>query len=77
MRLTGLFAVDAFVAMGGNPDKSGRVEAEKLRKTIRAFELTINIDKLIRAPALLSCHIRMFSVSTVNAVGVAQARGAR
>jgi len=40
--------IDAFVAMGGNSDKSGRVEAEKLRKTIKAFELTINIDKLIR-----------------------------
>jgi hypothetical protein len=44
--------------MGGNSDKSGRVEAEKLRKTIKAFELTINIDKLIRAPPSLRVTIR-------------------
>jgi len=39
--------IDAFVAMGGNPDKSGHVEAEKLRRTIKAFELTVDIDRLI------------------------------
>jgi calmodulin len=37
----------AWVAMGGEPDKSGEVDVEKLRRTIKAFELTIDIDKLI------------------------------
>ena len=36
--------VDAFVAMGGKADKTGQIEAEKLRKTIKAFELTIDIE---------------------------------
>jgi hypothetical protein len=31
--------IDVFVAMGGNPDKSGHVEAERLRRSIKAFEL--------------------------------------
>lgn len=39
--------LDAFVAMGGQPDKSGEVSADKLRATIRAFELTLDIEKLI------------------------------
>ena len=39
--------IDAFVAMGGLTDKSGHVEAEKLRRTIKAFELTVDIDRLI------------------------------
>lgn len=39
--------IDAFVAMGGMNDKSGHVEAEKLRRTIKAFELTVDIDRLI------------------------------
>jgi Ca2+-binding EF-hand superfamily protein len=37
----------AWVAMGGNPDKSGQIDTEKLRRTIKAFELTIDIDRLI------------------------------
>ena len=37
----------AWVAMGGESDKSGEVDVEKLRRTIKAFELTIDIDKLI------------------------------
>ncbi len=39
--------IDAFVSMGGNPDKSGHVEAERLRRSIKAFELTVDIDRLI------------------------------
>jgi Ca2+-binding EF-hand superfamily protein len=39
--------IDAFVAMGGLTDKSGHVEAERLRRTIKAFELTVDIDRLI------------------------------
>ena len=57
--------------MGGNSDKSGRVEAEKLRKTIKAFELTINIDKLIRAPPSLRVTIR----TVCEGPGWAAARG--
>ncbi len=40
--------IDAFVAMGGSADRSGNVEAEKLRRTIKAFELTIDIERLIK-----------------------------
>jgi calmodulin len=40
--------IDAFVAMGGGADCSGNVEAEKLRRTIKAFELTIDIERLIK-----------------------------
>eukprot|EP00741_Cyanophora_paradoxa_P007661 tig00001164_g7410.t1 len=39
--------IDAFVAMGGNPDKTGEIATDKLRKTIKQFELTIDIDQLI------------------------------
>lgn len=34
-----LNVVDAFVAMGGNPDKSGTVDANKLIQVIRYLEL--------------------------------------
>lgn len=41
--------IDAFVAMGGNPDKSGQVDAERLINIIRhQFEMTINIEQLIQ-----------------------------
>jgi hypothetical protein len=37
--------VDAFVAMGGNPDKSGWIDAKALIKTVKKeFELTIDIE---------------------------------
>lgn len=39
--------IDAFVAMGGASDKSGQVSADKLRATVKAFELTLDIEKLI------------------------------
>jgi len=39
-----IITVDAFVAMGGNPDKSGQIRAEKLVKTIKEFQLTIDIE---------------------------------
>jgi Ca2+-binding EF-hand superfamily protein len=40
--------IDAFVAMGGNPDKSGSVQADELVRIIRVkFEMTIDIQKLI------------------------------
>lgn len=43
-----LRAVDAFIALGGNADKTGNVQAEKLRTIIKEFGLTIDIDRLIR-----------------------------
>ena len=42
------FAVDAFIALGGNADKTGNVVADKLRGIVKEFGLTIDIDRLIR-----------------------------
>jgi len=40
--------VDAFVAMGGNRDRTGFINAESLRKVIKDdFSLTIKIDELL------------------------------
>mmetsp|Transcript_31090 Transcript_31090/g.42233 ORF Transcript_31090/g.42233 Transcript_31090/m.42233 type:complete len:157 (+) Transcript_31090:18-488(+) len=40
--------LDAFVAMGGQPDGEGSIDADKLITTIKAeFEMTIDIEKLI------------------------------
>mmetsp|Transcript_62283 Transcript_62283/g.167126 ORF Transcript_62283/g.167126 Transcript_62283/m.167126 type:complete len:147 (+) Transcript_62283:86-526(+) len=39
--------VSAFCALGGNPDKTGEIAADKLREVIEKFELTIDIDRLI------------------------------
>lgn len=41
--------VDAFVACGGNADKSGHVARENLVRIIKAFGLTIDIDALIES----------------------------
>lgn len=40
--------IDAFVAMGGNADKTGEVIAEKLISIIKEFQMTIDIEKLIK-----------------------------
>ena len=41
--------LDAFVAMGGEPDGDGAINADKLIKTIKEeFEMTIDIEKLIK-----------------------------
>ena len=40
--------LDAFVAMGGEPDGDGAINADKLIQTIKhEFEMTIDIEKLI------------------------------
>ena len=40
--------LDAFVAMGGQPDGDGSIDAEKLIRIIKEeFEMTIDIEKLI------------------------------
>jgi hypothetical protein len=36
--------VNAFIAMGGNLDKSGFISAEKLVQIVKDFELTRNVD---------------------------------
>jgi Ca2+-binding EF-hand superfamily protein len=41
--------LDAFVAMGGEPDGEGAINAEKLIQTIKfEFEMTIDIEQLIK-----------------------------
>eukprot|EP00357_Protocruzia_adherens_P000217 CAMPEP_0114998788 /NCGR_PEP_ID=MMETSP0216-20121206/15736_1 /TAXON_ID=223996 /ORGANISM="Protocruzia adherens, Strain Boccale" /LENGTH=149 /DNA_ID=CAMNT_0002363493 /DNA_START=286 /DNA_END=735 /DNA_ORIENTATION=+ len=41
--------IDAYVAMGGNADKTGHVDAERLIKVIKEeFQMTINIEELIK-----------------------------
>eukprot|EP00003_Mantamonas_plastica_P024575 TRINITY_DN459_c0_g2_i1.p1 TRINITY_DN459_c0_g2~~TRINITY_DN459_c0_g2_i1.p1 ORF type:complete len:112 (-),score=34.12 TRINITY_DN459_c0_g2_i1:78-413(-) len=42
-----LDTVAAFMAMGGNEDKSGTISSQKLIKVIHDFELTIDIESLI------------------------------
>lgn len=37
-------SVDAFVAMGGNVDKTGTVSVEKLNQVIKKFELSISVE---------------------------------
>lgn len=40
--------MDAFVAMGGNSDKSGTVDANKLIQIVKTdFKMTIDIERLI------------------------------
>ncbi len=42
--------LDAFVAMGGQPDGEGSIDADKLIATIKEeFQMTINIEELINA----------------------------
>jgi hypothetical protein len=36
--------LEAFVAVGGNGDKSGQVVADSLIKIIKDFQMTINIE---------------------------------
>jgi len=41
--------LDAFVAMGGFPDKGGKIDAKKLIEIIRdEFNMTIDIERLIK-----------------------------
>ena len=41
--------LDAFVALGGNPDKEGYVSKENLIQIIKAeFELTIDMEEFLR-----------------------------
>eukprot|EP00826_Nyctotherus_ovalis_P011644 TRINITY_DN13029_c0_g2_i4.p2 TRINITY_DN13029_c0_g2~~TRINITY_DN13029_c0_g2_i4.p2 ORF type:complete len:166 (+),score=55.70 TRINITY_DN13029_c0_g2_i4:140-637(+) len=38
-----------FISMGGNPDKSGSISADKLRSIIKEeFQMTIDIEKLLK-----------------------------
>ncbi|KAJ4462063.1 putative flagellar outer dynein arm light chain 5 [Paratrimastix pyriformis] len=37
----------AFVAMGGNPDKTGQIATSRLAKTITEFGLPVDLDRLV------------------------------
>ncbi|KAI7839753.1 hypothetical protein COHA_006557 [Chlorella ohadii] len=39
--------VAAFVALGGQPDKGGQVSVERLARTLAAFDLRIDLDRLL------------------------------
>lgn len=39
--------LDAFVALGGQADKGGKVPTDRLRAVIAEFELTLNVEKFI------------------------------
>uniref|UniRef100_A0A7S0UV11 EF-hand domain-containing protein n=1 Tax=Polytomella parva TaxID=51329 RepID=A0A7S0UV11_9CHLO len=39
--------LDAFVALGGNPDMTGKVSVEKLKNVCEYFELNVNLDKIL------------------------------
>jgi len=39
--------LDAFIALGGNADKTGQVSTDKLRHVVKEFGLTIDINRLI------------------------------
>lgn len=47
--------VDAFVALGGNMDKTGIIKTDKLDKVIQDFELLIGMDDLLREANVSSC----------------------
>ncbi|KAK9809046.1 hypothetical protein WJX72_008371 [[Myrmecia] bisecta] len=40
--------VEAFVALGGNHDKTGTVSVDTLRRTVKEFELTIDLDAMLK-----------------------------
>uniref|UniRef100_A0A7S0I9G7 EF-hand domain-containing protein n=1 Tax=Micromonas pusilla TaxID=38833 RepID=A0A7S0I9G7_MICPS len=39
--------IDAFIALGGQPNKTGEISTDKLKEVIKDFGLTIDIEKLI------------------------------
>jgi len=39
---------DAFVALGGNPDSTGEIDLNLLRRTAKVYGLTVDIEELIR-----------------------------
>ena len=39
--------LEAFVALGGNPDKTGQLDTQKLKTLVLDLGLTVDIDKLI------------------------------
>lgn len=40
--------IDAFCALGGNIDKTGRISVDKLKQICVDFELTVSVDKMVR-----------------------------
>lgn len=39
--------IDAFVVLGGNADRTGVIATDRLRRFVRDFGLSVNVDKLI------------------------------
>jgi calmodulin len=39
--------IDAFVVLGGNADKTGVITSDRLRRFVRDFGLSVNVEKLI------------------------------
>jgi Ca2+-binding EF-hand superfamily protein len=39
--------LSAYIAMGGDPDKGGFIEADRLRKVVKEFGLTIDLEALL------------------------------
>ena len=39
--------LDAFVAMGGNPDQTGRVKAQNVKNVVETYGLSVDIDALM------------------------------
>lgn len=62
--------IDAFVACGGNPDKSGHVMKETLVRIIKVdFQLQIDIEELIRVRCCQSVRWRFQSLTLHTQTG--------
>eukprot|EP00899_Mesostigma_viride_P014781 jgi/Mesvir1/23303/Mv20999-RA.1 len=40
--------LEAFIAMGGNPDKTGEVDGRKISRAAQDFQLSINVEQILR-----------------------------
>ncbi|GFR53023.1 hypothetical protein Agub_g15715 [Astrephomene gubernaculifera] len=40
--------LDAFVALGGNADRTGKISMDKLKSICEEFELTLSVDRLVK-----------------------------
>lgn len=59
--------VDAFVAMGGNPDKTGTIDAKSLIRTVKnEFEMTIDIEVKLKKRFFLLLILSFFKKETHN-----------
>eukprot|EP00195_Chlamydomonas_chlamydogama_P001697 CAMPEP_0202919866 /NCGR_PEP_ID=MMETSP1392-20130828/76554_1 /ASSEMBLY_ACC=CAM_ASM_000868 /TAXON_ID=225041 /ORGANISM="Chlamydomonas chlamydogama, Strain SAG 11-48b" /LENGTH=148 /DNA_ID=CAMNT_0049613327 /DNA_START=173 /DNA_END=619 /DNA_ORIENTATION=+ len=54
--------IDAFVALGGNSDKSGKISIARLRHIAEEFELTLNVEKLVGEEGKLDMDYEEFKL---------------